>query len=214
MSTQVNAILNTSPVIPVLVIERIEDAVPLAKALVAGGLKVLEVTLRTEVGLDAIRAIAAEVKEAIVGAGTVTQTSQLQEVQAAGGVFAISPGATAALLKAGLESPIGYLPGISTVSEMMVAIEVGYSSFKFFPAESNGGTSALKSIAGPFPGVRFCPTGGVGPDNFLNYLALPNVCCVGGSWVVPAELIRKQDWSGVTALAASAVIEATRAAKF
>lgn len=213
MSTQVDAVLNTSPVMPVLVIERLEDAVPLAKALIAGGLKVLEVTLRTDAGLSAIRAIAAEVEDAIVGAGTVTQVSQLQAVQEAGGVFAISPGATSALLKAGLESPIAYLPAISTVSEMMVAMEAGYSAFKFFPAESNGGTSALTSIAGPFPEVRFCPTGGIGSDNFLSYLALPNVCCVGGSWIVPAELIRKQDWDGITALAASASLAAARAAK-
>ncbi|RDE24412.1 keto-hydroxyglutarate-aldolase/keto-deoxy-phosphogluconate aldolase [Motiliproteus coralliicola] len=205
MSTDVDVILNTSPVMPVLVIERVEDAVPLAKALVAGGLKVLEVTLRTEAALDAIQAISVEVEGAIVGAGTVTKPEQLQAVEDAGGVFAISPGATPALLKAGIESQLPYLPAISTVSELMVAMESGYRAFKFFPAETNGGAPALKSIAGPFPGVRFCPTGGIGPDNFLDYLALPNVCCVGGSWIVPAELIRNRDWEGITALAAGAV---------
>lgn len=208
MSTQVEVIMQTSPVMPVLVIDRVEDAVPLAKALVAGGLKVLEVTLRTDAALDAIRAIANEVEGAVVGAGTVTEVAQLAAVQEAGGQFAISPGATPALLKAGFSWELPYLPAISTVSEMMVAMEAGYRAFKFFPAESSGGAPALKSIYGPFPEVCFCPTGGIGPDNFLDYLALPNVSCVGGSWVVPTELIRKQDWEGITALAAGAVSKA------
>ncbi|MEH6628036.1 MAG: bifunctional 4-hydroxy-2-oxoglutarate aldolase/2-dehydro-3-deoxy-phosphogluconate aldolase [Motiliproteus sp.] len=212
MSTNVEAIMNTSPVMPVLVIERVEDAVPLAKALVAGGLKVLEVTLRTDNALAAIAAIAAEVEGAVVGAGTVTESWQLQAVQEAGGVFAISPGATPALLEAGINTELPYLPAISTVSELMVAMGYGYRAFKFFPAETNGGTPALKSIAGPFPQVKFCPTGGIGADNFLNYLALPNVSCVGGSWVVPAELIRQHDWAGITALAVAAVKQATEQA--
>lgn len=205
MSTQVDSVLNTSPVMPVLVIERIEDAVPMAKALVAGGLKVLEITLRTKIALDAIRAIAAEVDGAIVGAGTVTNVQELKAVEEAGATFAISPGATPSLLAAGIISPIAYLPAISTVSEMMLGIEAGYSAFKFFPAESCGGVAALKSIAGPFPDVRFCPTGGVSPRNAADYLSLPNVCCVGGSWIVPAELVEKKDWAGITRLAAEAV---------
>ncbi|GGB94155.1 ketohydroxyglutarate aldolase [Marinobacterium zhoushanense] len=205
MSTQVDAVLNSAPVMPVLVIERVEDAVPLAKALKAGGLNVLEVTLRTDAALDAIRAIVAEVEGVIVGAGTVTKVAELAEVEAAGATFAISPGATAGLLKAGLESGIAYLPAISTVSELMNGLDAGYSAFKFFPAEASGGVAMLKSIAGPFPDVRFCPTGGIGPDNFLDYLNLPNVSCVGGSWVVPAGLIRQQDWEGITALATAAV---------
>ena len=209
MSTDVEMIMNTSPVMPVLVIERVEDAVPLAKALVAGGLKVLEVTLRTEAALAAISAIADAVDGAIVGAGTVTEPWQLQAVQEAGGVFAISPGATPALLQAGIDSDLPYLPAISTVSELMVAMGYGYRAFKFFPAETSGGTPALKSIAGPFPEVKFCPTGGISPGNFLDYLALPNVGCVGGSWVVPGELIRQQDWAGITALAADAVKRAS-----
>ncbi|MEH6648891.1 MAG: bifunctional 4-hydroxy-2-oxoglutarate aldolase/2-dehydro-3-deoxy-phosphogluconate aldolase [Motiliproteus sp.] len=208
MSTEVETIMNTSPVMPVLVIERVEDAVPLAKALVAGGLKVLEVTLRTEAALAAIRAIAEEVPGAIVGAGTVTEPGQLQAVQQAGGVFAISPGATPELLKAGVESELPYLPAISTVSEMMVAMGYGYRAFKFYPAETNGGSPALKSIAGPFPTVKFCPTGGIGAGNFLEYLALPNVGCVGGSWIVPTKLIAEHDWTGITALAAEAVSRA------
>lgn len=205
MSTQVDSVLNTSPVMPVLVIERIEDAVPMAKALVAGGLKVLEVTLRTDIALEAIRIIATEVDGAIVGAGTVLNVEQLKAVEEAGGTFAISPGSTPALLAAGLKSSIAYLPAISTVSEMMVAMEAGYNAFKFFPAESNGGVAALKSIAGPFPDVRFCPTGGVSSSNAAAYLALPNVCCVGGSWVVPADLVKNKDWAGITRLAAEAV---------
>ncbi|WP_432698128.1 bifunctional 4-hydroxy-2-oxoglutarate aldolase/2-dehydro-3-deoxy-phosphogluconate aldolase [Marinobacterium sp. YM272] len=205
MTTQVDAVLNTSPIMPVLVIERVEDAVPLAKALKAGGLRVLEVTLRTPAALDAIRAIAAEVDDVIVGAGTVTRVEELALVQQAGGTFAISPGATAALLKAGMEWELPYLPAISTVSELMSGLEAGYSAFKFFPAEASGGTAALKSFAGPFPDVRFCPTGGIGPKNYLDYLKLPNVSCVGGSWVVPSDLIDAKDWEGITGLASEAV---------
>lgn len=210
MSTNVEQIMTTSPVMPVLVIERVEDAVPLAKALVAGGLKVLEVTLRTDAALAAIGAIADQVPEAIVGAGTVTEPAQLMAVQDAGGVFAISPGATPALLEAGIASELPYLPAISTVSELMVAMGYGYRGFKFFPAETNGGTAALKSIAGPFPEVKFCPTGGIGAANFLDYLALPNVDCVGGSWIVPAKLIAEHDWAGITVLAADAVSQTTK----
>lgn len=205
MSTKVDAILTTSPVMPVLVIERLEDAVPLAKALKAGGLKVLEVTLRTGAALDAIRAIVSDVEGVIVGAGTVTRVEEFAAVKEAGGAFAISPGATPALLKAGVEWDLPYLPAINTVSELMCGLEAGYQAFKFFPAEAAGGVPMLKSIAGPFPEVRFCPTGGIGADNFTDYLNLPNVSCVGGSWVVPADLIRRQDWEGITALAASAV---------
>lgn len=211
MSTEVETALKTSPVMAVLVIERVEDAVPLAAALVAGGLRVLEVTLRTDAALAAIRAIATEVKGAIVGAGTVTTPAHLQAVKEAGGVFAISPGAPPALLEAGVANDLPFLPAISTVTELMVAMDYGYRAFKFFPAESSGGVPALKSIAGPFPQVTFCPTGGIGSGNFLDYLALPNVACVGGSWVAPAELIRNQDWAGIEALAADAVARAKAA---
>lgn len=205
MSTQGEAVLNSTPVMPVLVIKRVEDAVPLAKALKAGGLRVLEVTLRTEVALEAIRAIVAEVDDVIVGAGTVVTVSDLEAVEAAGATFAISPGTTAALLEAGAKSSIPYIPAIATVSELMNGLDAGYTAFKFFPAEAGGGVAALKAIAGPFPGARFCPTGGIGPDNYLDYLKLPNVCCVGGSWVVPSGLIERGDWAGITALAADAV---------
>lgn len=208
MSTQAEALLNTSPVMPVLVIERVEDAVPLAQALKAGGLRVLEVTLRTEAALAAIRAIASEVEDVIVGAGTVSKVSEFEAVEQAGGAFAISPGATDDLLQAGFKWSLPYLPAISTVSEMMRAMEVGFSAFKFFPAEAAGGTKTLKSIAGPFPNIRFCPTGGIGEDNFTDYLKLPNVSVVGGSWVVPSSLIDAKDWSAITDLAKSAVAKA------
>ena len=209
MSTQAEALLTTSPVMPVLVIERVEDAVPIAEALKAGGLKVLEVTLRTESALDVIREIAHNVSDVLVGAGTVTTAEELKAVQDAGGAFAISPGATDALLKAGAESDIPYLPAISTVSELMRGMEYGFTSFKFFPAEAAGGPKMLKSIAGPFPQVQFCPTGGIGPNNFTDYLSLSNVSVVGGSWVVPQDLVDAKDWAGITKLASEAVAKAT-----
>lgn len=212
MKIDVTTLLTAAPVMPVLVIERVEDAVPLARALAAGGLKVLEVTLRTPVALEAIRAISAQLEGVIVGAGTVTRVEEFAQVRDAGGVFAISPGATPALLEAGRHSGMAYLPAVSTVSELMVGLEAGYQAFKFFPAEAAGGPAMLKAIAGPFPQVRFCPTGGIGPINFMNYLKLPNVSCVGGSWVVPADRVRQQDWKGITELAAAAVEQARRMA--
>lgn len=205
MKIDVATVMTSAPVMPVLVIERVEDAVPLARALKAGGLKVLEVTLRTPVALEAIRAISEQVEGVILGAGTVTRVEEFAQVRDAGAVFAISPGSTPALLKAGRESGLAYLPAISTVSELMRGLEEGYEAFKFFPAEAAGGPAVLKAISGPFPQVRFCPTGGIGPINFMNYLKLPNVSCVGGSWVVPAEKLRQQDWAGITELAAAAV---------
>lgn len=208
MSTQSDVLLTTSPVMPVLVIERVEDAVPIAKALKAGGLKVLEVTLRTESAIDVIREIAANVDGVLVGAGTVTRVEEFAAIQQAGGQFAISPGATETLLKAGLEWDLPYLPAVSSVSELMRAMEFGYSCFKFFPAEASGGPAALKSFAGPFPSVRFCPTGGIGANNFTDYLKLPNVSVVGGSWVVPQAMVDAKDWNGITELAKDAVAKA------
>lgn len=208
MSTQLDALFNTSPVMPVLVIERVEDAVPIAEALKAGGLRVLEVTLRTDSALAVIREIADKVEGVLVGAGTVTKVEDFKAVQDAGGQFAISPGATEALLKAGADWDLPYLPAISTVSEMMTAMEFGYTQFKFFPAEAAGGAALLKAISGPFPQARFCPTGGIGPGNFGDYLSLKNVSVVGGSWIVPAELINNKDWAGITKLAAEAVAKA------
>lgn len=199
------SIMTTSPVIPVIVIKKIEHAVPLAKALVAGGIKVLEVTLRTECALEAIRFMVQQVPEAIVGAGTVTNTHQLAAVTEAGVQFAISPGLTANLLKTALSGEIPLIPGISSVSELMLGLEYGLSAFKFFPAEVNGGVKALQMIAGPFPQVKFCPTGGITLQNYREYLALSSVLCVGGSWLVPSEALEKGDYFHITELAKAAV---------
>ncbi|WKZ94038.1 bifunctional 4-hydroxy-2-oxoglutarate aldolase/2-dehydro-3-deoxy-phosphogluconate aldolase [Chimaeribacter arupi] len=198
-------ILTSGPVVPVIVINELEHAVPLAKALVAGGVKVLEVTLRTECALEAIRAIAREVPDAIIGAGTVINPQQLDEVISAGAQFAISPGLTASLLKAATDGPIPLIPGISTVSELMLGMDYGLREFKFFPAEANGGVKALQAIAGPFPQVRFCPTGGITPNNYRDYLALKSVLCIGGSWLVPADALSQRDYGRITELASEAV---------
>lgn len=198
-------ILTSGPVVPVIVINELEHAVPLAKALVAGGVKVLEVTLRTGCALEAIRAIAREVPEAIIGAGTVINPQQLDEVISAGAQFAISPGLTAPLLKAATDGPIPLIPGISTVSELMLGMDYGLREFKFFPAEANGGVKALQAIAGPFPQVRFCPTGGITPNNYRDYLALKSVLCIGGSWLVPADALAQGDYGRITELARDAV---------
>ena len=197
-------IVSMGPVIPVMVIEDADQAVPLARALLAGGIRVLEITLRTPAALEAIRVISDEVEEAMVGAGTVLTPKELEQVAAAGGRFALSPGQTPDLLKAALDSPIGLIPGISTASELMSGLALGYAVFKFFPAEASGGTKALKAIGGPFPEALFCPTGGISPDNCGAYLALDNVACVGGSWLVPAEAVRAGDWDRITRLAAQA----------
>jgi 2-dehydro-3-deoxyphosphogluconate aldolase/(4S)-4-hydroxy-2-oxoglutarate aldolase len=198
-------ILENGPVVPVMVIHELAHAVPLARALVAGGVRVLEIVLRTPVAMDAIRAIAAGVPEAITGAGTVVNAQDLAAVTAAGAVFAISPGLTPALLDAALLGPIALIPGIATISELMLAMDKGYRQFKFFPAEAAGGIAMLKAIAGPFPQVTFCPTGGISAANYRDYLALKNVACVGGSWIVPENLIASQSWGAITELAAATV---------
>ena len=197
-------IFAAGPVVPVLVIKDLDKAVPLAKALIAGGIKVLEVTLRTPVALDVIKKIADEVPEAIIGAGTVTNAQQLKQVVEAGAKFAISPGLTEALLEAGKGYDIPLIPGISSISDLMTAKDAGYDHLKFFPAEASGGVKALKSIGGPFPDVTFCPTGGSGPANYNDYLALSNVRCVGGSWVAPDDAIESGDWDKITQLAKEA----------
>lgn len=191
--TSAEQILTAGPVVPVIVINKLEHAVPLAKALVAGGVRVLEVTLRTACAMDAIRAIAQEVPEAIIGAGTVINPQQLREVTEAGAQFAISPGLTDELLNAATAGSIPLIPGISTVSELMLGMDYGLREFKFFPAEANGGVKALQAIGGPFPQVRFCPTGGISPDNYRSYLALKSVLCIGGSgWC------RRTRWKAAT----------------
>lgn len=198
-------ILQRSPVVPVIVIDDLVDALPMAKALLAGGVDVLEVTLRTPAALDAIKLLSDELPDALVGAGTVTNPDQLEQVRAAGAKFAISPGITDALLQAGQVSDIPLIPGISTVSELMHAIDFGYSHLKFFPAEAAGGVAMLKAISGPFPQIRFCPTGGISLHNYRDYLALPNVLCVGGSWLVPKDAVQEGNWQKITEITASSV---------
>ncbi|WP_339723421.1 bifunctional 4-hydroxy-2-oxoglutarate aldolase/2-dehydro-3-deoxy-phosphogluconate aldolase [uncultured Paraglaciecola sp.] len=198
-------IFSQGPVVPVLVIKDVAHAVPLAKALIAGGIRVLEVTLRTDAALEVIAKIAKEVPEAIIGAGTVTNRAQLQQVIDAGAKFAISPGLTTDLLKAGNEGSIALIPGISSISELMTAVDHGYTHLKFFPAEASGGVKALKAIGGPFPDIKFCPTGGISPSNYNDYLALPSVRCAGGSWLAPEEAMINGDWDKITELAKQAV---------
>lgn len=198
-------ILAGHSVIPVITLDRVEDAVPLAQALVAGGLQVLEVTLRTEAAVEGIREIVKHVPDAIVGTGTVCNEQQIKLSEDLGCQFMISPGATDKLLEAGAQSSVPFLPGIASVSELMRGMEYGHRDFKFFPAEAAGGTSVLKAFAGPFGDIRFCPTGGIGLHNAVEYLALPNVLCVGGSWIAQANLIRQQAWSEIETLAREAV---------
>jgi 2-dehydro-3-deoxyphosphogluconate aldolase / (4S)-4-hydroxy-2-oxoglutarate aldolase len=196
-------ILRLAPVIPVVTIDQVKDAVALASALVKGGLPVIEVTLRTAAGLQAIRAIADEVPEAVVGAGTVLTAAQFDKAVAAGAQFAVSPGATGQLLDAVSGDEVQLLPGIATASEAMALIERGYEFAKLFPAEAVGGTTLLSALAAPLPQLKFCPTGGVTLENAPKYLKLPNVVCVGGSWMVPHAALAAGDWDSVT-LAASA----------
>ncbi|MDU4290377.1 bifunctional 4-hydroxy-2-oxoglutarate aldolase/2-dehydro-3-deoxy-phosphogluconate aldolase [Mixta calida] len=203
--TSAEAILTTGPVVPVIVVNDLAHAVPMAKALVAGGVRVLEVTLRTPVAMDALKAIIQDVPDAIVGAGTVIYTQQLAEVTAAGAQFVISPGITEPLLQAAVEGTVPLIPGISTVSELMTGMQYGLREFKFFPAEANGGVKALQAIAGPFPQVRFCPTGGISPKNYRDYLALKSVLCIGGSWLVPNDALASGDYQRITELAREAV---------
>jgi 2-dehydro-3-deoxyphosphogluconate aldolase / (4S)-4-hydroxy-2-oxoglutarate aldolase len=196
-------ICSMAPVIPVLVIEQLETAGPLAQALIQGGLPVLEVTLRTPVALDAIKVMAA-VPGAVVGAGTVLTKQDLLAAKQAGAVFAVAPGATDALLQAAEEEQFPLLPGAATASEVMKLMERGYDTLKFFPAQAAGGVKMLKSLAGPLPQVSFCPTGGVSPQNVGEYLSLSNVLCVGGTWITPSDKINSGDWAGIQQLAQQA----------
>ena len=187
-------------VIPVLTIEKVEHAVPLAKALVAGGVCTLEVTLRTEAAVAAAKAIITEVPDAIVGIGTILNPDDLARARALGAKFGISPGLTGELLNAAAAGDLPFAPGIATASELMQALGAGFHLVKFFPAEQAGGIKALRALAGPFPNVRFCPTGGIGDANAASWLAEPNVLCVGGSWLCPAADIRAGNWAGITAM--------------
>lgn len=198
-------LFNTGPIVPVLVINELEQALPIAESLVEAGIKVLEVTLRTPIALEAISTIAKHIPEAIVGSGTVTNREMLQKSYDAGARFAISPGLTKDLLKAGNESDIALVPGISSSSELMDAIDYGYDHLKFFPAEASGGVKAIQSIGGPFPDIKFCPTGGINLNNVNDYLALNNVACCGGSWLVTDNIVKEQNWQQITKLAKSAL---------
>ncbi len=199
------ALFRQAVVIPVLTIEKVEHAVPLAKALVAGGIRTLEVTLRTDAALDAAKAIIAEVPEAIVGIGTILNPDDLARAMDLGAKFGISPGTTPELVKAAAVSTFLFAPGVATASELMQALAHGFDVVKFFPAEQAGGIKALRALGGPFPNVRFCPTGGVGEANAASWLAEPNVLCVGGSWLCPAADIRSGNWAGITAMCDSAM---------
>jgi 2-dehydro-3-deoxyphosphogluconate aldolase/(4S)-4-hydroxy-2-oxoglutarate aldolase len=201
---RVEAVMRAAPVIAVVVIDEARSAVPMARALVAGGIPAIEITLRTPAAIEAIRLIAAEVEGAIVGAGTVLSAADLNAAERAGSRFAVSPGATDALLDAAAHSALPLLPGISTASEAMRLIERGYRSAKCFPASAVGGAAFLRALSSPLPQLRFCPTGGITPQNAAEYLALPNVLCVGGSWMTPADLLREGNWSEVEALARGA----------
>lgn len=203
MSTP-ESLLDVVPVMPVVVLDRVEDAVPVARALVAGGLPAIELTLRTPVALDAMRAIADKVPEILLGAGTIVSPGQAEEAVAAGARFLVSPGSTPRLLDAMLATGVPFLPGTASVSEALAVLEAGVSEMKFFPAEAAGGAPYLKSIASPVPAARFCPTGGITAATAPDYLALPNVGCVGGSWLTPADAIAAGDWDRITELAAAA----------
>jgi 2-dehydro-3-deoxyphosphogluconate aldolase/(4S)-4-hydroxy-2-oxoglutarate aldolase len=196
--------LLTTPVIPVLTIERIEDAVPLARALAAGGLPVIEVTLRTKVALEALRAIVAEVPDVVAGIGTVTNRSEVSQACDAGAAFLASPGTSPELAEALTDAPVPALPGCSTVSEAMMLMDFDFPVLKFFPAESAGGVRWLSAIAAPLPKLRFCPTGGIDAAKAPAYLSQPNVIAVGGSWVAPADAVAARDFARITALAAAA----------
>ncbi|MFT5880566.1 MAG: 2-dehydro-3-deoxyphosphogluconate aldolase/(4S)-4-hydroxy-2-oxoglutarate aldolase [Moritella sp.] len=194
-----------SPIVPVMVINNIADAVPMAQALAAGGITVFEVTLRTDVALDAIRAIAQAMPQAMIGAGTIVNPQQYDAAVKAGAKFVISPGYSRTLLEHAAKGTAPLIPGVSTPSEIVTALELGYDHLKFFPAEANGGAAALKAIAGPLPQVRFCPTGGISPKNAADYMALPCVATVGGSWMIPNQAVEAGDWETVTALSKAAV---------
>ncbi len=191
-------VLQISPIIPVVVIEDIKDAVPLAQSLVEGGIQIIEVTLRSSCALEAIELIAKNVPKMRVGAGTILNPTQLEQAQNRGAEFLISPGLTIKLLEHAKKKDMPLIPGVSSSSEVMQALELGYSALKFFPAEYCGGVKLLNAFNGPFKGVKFCPTGGISIDNMHSYLSLENVLCVGGSWLTPKNLIQNKEWDKIT----------------
>lgn len=190
-------ILARSPVMPVIVLDAVEDAVPLAEALVGGGIRVLEVTMRTAAALDCVRVIRAAVPGAIVGVGTITNIADMNAAREAGAMFGVSPGTTPELLKHATASAFPFLPGSMTPSDVMRALDAGFTAMKLFPAQQAGGIAMLKALGGPFPQVMFCPTGGIDAESAATYLALPNVACVGGSWLAPVALIANKNWNEI-----------------
>ena len=204
--TPIREILAASPVMPVIVLDRVADAVPLAEALVSGGIHVLEITLRTAAALDCVRAIRAAVPNAVVGVGTVTNIAELNAARDAGAAFAVSPGTTPALLAHAATSKFPFLPGSMTPSDVMRALDAGFTAMKLFPAQQAGGIAMLKALGGPFPQVMFCPTGGIDVESAPAYLALHNVACVGGSWLSPAALIANHDWDEIRRRAQAAAL--------
>ncbi|MFW5426366.1 MAG: bifunctional 4-hydroxy-2-oxoglutarate aldolase/2-dehydro-3-deoxy-phosphogluconate aldolase [Methylophagaceae bacterium] len=209
MSKTIKEIMNSSPIVPVMVINNVEHAVPLAKALVKGGITVLEITLRTEAALESITRIKAEVPDAIVGAGTIINIETLNKAIAAGAEFIVSPGTTDTMIDAAIATGVPLLPGVANPSEAMRLLEKGITEMKFFPAEAAGGIPMLKSIGAPIPQITFCPTGGVNQKNVKDYYNLPNVACVGGSWMCAANLVDSKNWDEITRLSAEAIELAT-----
>ncbi len=209
MSKTIKEIMNGSPIVPVMVINNVEHAVPLAKALVAGGITTLEITLRTDAALESITRIKAEVPEAIVGAGTIINIDTLNKAIAAGAEFIVSPGTTDKMIDAALATGVPLLPGIANPSDAMRLLEKGITEMKFFPAEAAGGIPMLKSIGAPIPQITFCPTGGVNQKNVRDYYSLSNVACVGGSWMCAANLVDAENWDEITRLSAEAIKLAT-----
>ncbi len=198
-------VLSVSPIVPVITIENADDAIPLAKALSEGGVNIMEITLRTDAGLESIKRIAQEMPDMIVGAGTVVNTTQFDEVYKAGAKFIISPGFTTKLLEHASKNSIPLIPGVATASEIMTAMEYGLDTFKLFPANIVGGVGALKSFSGPFKDIRFCPTGGVNLENLNEFLGLENVLCVGGTWFVPKDDISNHNFEKITQLCKEAL---------
>ncbi len=198
MQDKIIEVLQISPIVPVVVIENIKDAVPLAQSLVEGGIQIIEVTLRSSCALEAIELIAKNVTKMRVGAGTILNPTQLEQAQNRGAEFLISPGLTIKLLEHAKKKDMPLIPGVSSSSEVMQALELGYSALKFFPAEYCGGVKLLNAFNGPFKGVKFCPTGGISIDNMRSYLNLENVLCVGGSWLTPKNLIQNKEWDKIT----------------
>ncbi|MCY1391967.1 2-dehydro-3-deoxy-phosphogluconate aldolase [compost metagenome] len=202
---QIDALCAQAKILPVITIAREEDILPLADALAAGGLKTLEITLRSEHGLKAIHMLREQRPELCVGAGTVLDRQMLAATEAAGAQFIVTPGCTQDILEAGVDSPLPMLPGISSASEIMMGYALGYRRFKLFPAEISGGVAAIKAFAGPFGGVRFCPTGGVNPGNLKSYIAQPNVMCVGGTWMFESAWVKNRDWARIQECSAEAL---------